>query len=141
MPPPLEDVEIALERVEARHDGGLALTDLASVLRVARPLFGEPLHCFRRWSRQGHDLGPQAAGETECAELGARALLDPPPLGPSPIESFFELSVPLGMTHSCYDPVGADASACGACDSCILRRRGFAEAGVPDPTRYAGAVR
>jgi 7-cyano-7-deazaguanine synthase len=42
----------------------------------------------------------------------------------------------LSLTHSCYDPT-ADGLACGACDSCILRRRGFLDAGLPDPTRYA----
>lgn len=46
-----------------------------------------------------------------------------------------ELSVDYGMTHSCYDPTPAGL-ACGRCDSCLLRKRGFAEAGVPDPTRY-----
>ena len=45
------------------------------------------------------------------------------------------LGVDYGITHSCYDPVG-DA-ACGRCDACQLRAKGFAEAGVPDPTRYA----
>jgi 7-cyano-7-deazaguanine synthase len=49
------------------------------------------------------------------------------------------LGAPLALTHSCYDPVGPGALACGACDSCLLRRRGFLEAGVPDPTRYAVA--
>jgi len=49
------------------------------------------------------------------------------------------LSAPLALTHSCYDPVGTEALACGACDACLLRRRGFLEAGVPDPTRYAVA--
>jgi len=48
-----------------------------------------------------------------------------------------ELGVDYGLTHSCYDP-DADGRACGRCDSCVLRQRGFAEAGVPDPTRYAG---
>jgi 7-cyano-7-deazaguanine synthase len=43
--------------------------------------------------------------------------------------------VDYSLTHSCYDP-DPDGSACGACDSCILRRRGFQEAGVPDPTAY-----
>lgn len=47
-----------------------------------------------------------------------------------------ELGVDYGMTHSCYDP-DARGGACGRCDSCVLRRRGFAEAGVADPTRYA----
>jgi 7-cyano-7-deazaguanine synthase len=46
------------------------------------------------------------------------------------------LGVDYGMTHSCYDP-GASGGACGRCDACLLRRKGFAEAGVADPTRYA----
>jgi 7-cyano-7-deazaguanine synthase len=46
------------------------------------------------------------------------------------------LGVPYGLTHSCYDPA-PDGAACGHCDSCRLRAQGFAEAGVPDPTRYA----
>ena len=47
-----------------------------------------------------------------------------------------ELGVDYGATHSCYDP-DASGLACGHCDSCILRRRGFEEAGVADPTRYS----
>lgn len=49
------------------------------------------------------------------------------------------LGVDYGLTHSCYDPMvaGDEAFACGACDACVLRRKGFSEAGVPDPTRYA----
>jgi 7-cyano-7-deazaguanine synthase len=43
--------------------------------------------------------------------------------------------VDYGLTLSCYDPAPAGA-ACGRCDACALRRRGFVEAGVPDPTRY-----
>src|SRR5687768_11352841 len=46
-----------------------------------------------------------------------------------------ELGVDYSMTHSCYDPDPAGA-ACGRCDSCLLRKRGFAEAGVADLTRY-----
>lgn len=42
----------------------------------------------------------------------------------------------MGMTWSCYDPTPERAH-CGECDSCRLRRKGFEEAGVPDPTRYA----
>ncbi len=41
-----------------------------------------------------------------------------------------------GMTMSCYDPT-QEGNACGHCDSCLLRRKGFIEAGVPDPTVYA----
>ncbi|HET7712230.1 MAG TPA: 7-cyano-7-deazaguanine synthase QueC [Thermoanaerobaculia bacterium] len=47
-----------------------------------------------------------------------------------------ELGVDYSLTHSCYAPDAA-GNACGHCDSCLLRRRGFEEAGVPDPTRYA----
>jgi 7-cyano-7-deazaguanine synthase len=46
-----------------------------------------------------------------------------------------ELGVDYGQTHSCYDPDESGA-ACGHCDSCILRRKGFEEAGIADPTRY-----
>jgi len=42
-----------------------------------------------------------------------------------------ELGVPFGMTHSCYDPA-ADGRACGECDACLLRRKGFEEAGIED---------
>jgi 7-cyano-7-deazaguanine synthase len=45
------------------------------------------------------------------------------------------LGVPYRLTQSCYDPVRGRA--CGTCDACILRRKGFEEAGVPDPTPYA----
>ena len=45
------------------------------------------------------------------------------------------LGVDYSLTHSCYDPAPAGA-ACGHCDSCLLRRRGFEEAGVHDPTVY-----
>jgi 7-cyano-7-deazaguanine synthase len=44
------------------------------------------------------------------------------------------LGVPYRVTQSCYDPVGTRA--CGRCDACVLRQKGFAEAGVPDPTLY-----
>lgn len=46
-----------------------------------------------------------------------------------------ELGVDYSLTHSCYDP-DEQGLACGQCDSCILRRKGFSEAGVNDPTRY-----
>ena len=47
-----------------------------------------------------------------------------------------DLGVDYGLTWSCYDPT-PDGLPCGHCDSCILRRRGFEEAGVPDPVRPA----
>jgi 7-cyano-7-deazaguanine synthase len=46
------------------------------------------------------------------------------------------LGVDYTLTHSCYDPA-PDGAACGGCDACALRRRGFAAAGLADPTRYA----
>lgn len=45
------------------------------------------------------------------------------------------LGVDYRLTHSCYDPA-PDGRACGLCDSCRLRLKGFAEAGVPDPVEY-----
>jgi len=48
------------------------------------------------------------------------------------------LDVDYGMTTSCYDPT-ADGVACGRCDSCKLRLKGFADAGRRDPARYMGA--
>jgi 7-cyano-7-deazaguanine synthase len=56
----------------------------------------------------------------EIVELGAR------------------LGVDFGLTHSCYDPDG-QGRACGLCDSCRLRLKGFADAGLKDPLEYAAA--
>ena len=46
-----------------------------------------------------------------------------------------EVGLDFGLTHSCYDP-GQGGEPCGQCDSCLLRRKGFQEAGIPDPLRY-----
>jgi 7-cyano-7-deazaguanine synthase len=46
-----------------------------------------------------------------------------------------DLGVDYAITHSCYDP-SSEGLACGQCDSCLLRQKGFIEAGIPDPTRY-----
>lgn len=46
-----------------------------------------------------------------------------------------ELGVDLSLTHSCYDPT-PEGLACGECDSCLLRLKGFREAGLEDPIRY-----
>jgi len=51
------------------------------------------------------------------------------------IKKGVELGVDYAITHSCYDP-NDGGSACGFCDSCLLRKKGFEEAGVPDPTIY-----
>ena len=51
------------------------------------------------------------------------------------IRKAVELGVDLSLTHSCYDP-SPEGFACGECDSCILRLKGFREAGIHDPIRY-----
>jgi 7-cyano-7-deazaguanine synthase len=48
------------------------------------------------------------------------------------IKTGIELGLDYSMTHSCYDP-SPEGQACGLCDSCLLRQKGFAEAGIPDP--------
>ncbi|HEV8488129.1 MAG TPA: 7-cyano-7-deazaguanine synthase QueC [Blastocatellia bacterium] len=51
------------------------------------------------------------------------------------IRTGLKLGVDYSLTHSCYDPT-SEGLACGRCDSCLLRLKGFAEAGVPDPVKY-----
>jgi 7-cyano-7-deazaguanine synthase len=74
---------------------------------------------------------------TKAAVEGAGPTIHAPLIHMSKVEIIrrgLELRVDYSITHSCYDPKGD--LACGHCDSCILRRQGFADAGVPDPTRY-----
>ena len=52
------------------------------------------------------------------------------------IRKAVELGVDLSLTHSCYDP-SPEGLACGECDSCLLRLKGFREAGIKDPIHYA----
>jgi 7-cyano-7-deazaguanine synthase len=54
------------------------------------------------------------------------------------IRTGMALGVDYSLTHSCYDP-DATGRACGTCDSCLLRRRGFAELGLEDPVLASGA--
>ncbi len=51
------------------------------------------------------------------------------------VRAGFEAGLDLSLTHSCYDPT-PEGMACGECDSCVLRRRGFEEAGIVDPINY-----
>ncbi|MBW2406227.1 MAG: 7-cyano-7-deazaguanine synthase, partial [Deltaproteobacteria bacterium] len=51
------------------------------------------------------------------------------------IQKGMELGVDYGLTHSCYDPSN-QGLACGRCDSCRLRKKGFKEAGISDPISY-----
>ncbi|MGC9194951.1 MAG: 7-cyano-7-deazaguanine synthase QueC [Syntrophobacteraceae bacterium] len=74
----------------------------------------------------------------ECVEGRIRIRIHAPLIHMSKaqiIKTGVALGVDYSMTHSCYDP-DLDGRACGRCDSCILRKRGFAEACLPDPTQY-----
>lgn len=51
------------------------------------------------------------------------------------IRKGLELGMDYGITHSCYDP-RSEGRACGECDSCLIRKKGFEDAGAADPTRY-----
>jgi 7-cyano-7-deazaguanine synthase len=76
---------------------------------------------------------------TRAGALGARFTIHAPLLHLSKAQTIqrgIALGVDYSLTHSCYDPA-PDGRACGRCDSCRLRRQGFAQAGVPDPTKYA----
>jgi 7-cyano-7-deazaguanine synthase len=48
------------------------------------------------------------------------------------------MGLDYGITSTCYDPA-ADGAACGHCEACLLRLKGFEEAGLPDPARYQAA--
>ena len=50
-----------------------------------------------------------------------------------------DLGVDYGLTSTCYDP-GLEGQACGRCDACLLRLKGFAEVGVPDPVAQPRSV-
>jgi 7-cyano-7-deazaguanine synthase len=74
-------------------------------------------------------------------EGGARLTIHAPLISLSKREIIAQgraLGVDYGLTSSCYDP-GADGSACGHCEACLLRLKGFEEAGMSDPLVYQGA--
>ena len=75
---------------------------------------------------------------TKAGVEGARFKIHAPLSGMTKAQIIHEgtrLGVDYGLTHSCYDQ-DAQGRACGRCDSCVLRKKGFQEAGLPDPTRY-----
>ena len=79
-----------------------------------------------------------AALATGAGVAGARFRVRAPLIAMSKseiIKTGLKLGVDYAPTVSCYR-ANARGEACGRCDSCVLRRRGFAAAGVPDPTRY-----
>jgi 7-cyano-7-deazaguanine synthase len=78
---------------------------------------------------------------TKIGTEGARLKIHAPLMELSKAEivrKAVEFGVELSLTHSCYDPL-PDGRACGQCDSCQLRRKGFREAGVPDPVQYVSS--
>lgn len=79
---------------------------------------------------------------TKAGDAGGRFRIHAPLIEMSKaqiIQRGVQLAVDYSLTHSCYDPDQRDGRACGRCDSCVLRRRGFEEAGIEDPTIYAKA--
>jgi 7-cyano-7-deazaguanine synthase len=90
-----------------------------------RPEF---LRAFEQAVKVGTKAGVEGAFLRVCAPLLMMTKAEI-------IQTGDRLRAPLHLTHSCYDPVGD--LACGRCDSCLIRREGFAKAGVEDPTRYA----
>ena len=90
-----------------------------------RPEF---IEAFQRMANLGTRAGVEGAGirihtpliRLSKAEIVLRGL---------------ELGVDYGLTSTCYDP-SPDGAACGRCEACILRRKGFREAGVEDPGKY-----
>lgn len=77
---------------------------------------------------------------TKAGVEGARFTVHAPLSGMTKadiIRAGLAAGVDYGLTHSCYDPA-PDGRACGRCDSCLLRKKGFVDAGATDPTRYVG---
>lgn len=78
-----------------------------------------------------------AAAGTKCGAEGRPISVHTPIISMTKseiIKTGISLGLDFSITHSCYDPV--KGLACGRCDSCVIRRRGFEEAGAPDATRY-----
>ena len=90
-----------------------------------RPEF---LEAFERVARLGTRAGAEGGEFSIHAPLLALSKAEI-------IQQGMALGVDYSMTHSCYDP-DANGLACGACDSCRLRLKGFAEAGLTDPAAY-----
>jgi 7-cyano-7-deazaguanine synthase len=89
---------------------------------------------FEAWARM-------AGLATRAGVEGARITLHTPLIGLTKAEIVRlgrSLGVDYGLTSTCYDP-SPDGAACGHCEACLLRLKGFEEAGVPDPARYQAA--
>ena len=93
-----------------------------------RPEF---IAAFEALANQATKAGVEGAGFTLHAPLQQMSKADI-------AREAARLGLDAGLSHSCYDPVD-DGGACGLCDACRLRAKGFEQAGLPDPTRYATA--
>ncbi|HET8721297.1 MAG TPA: 7-cyano-7-deazaguanine synthase QueC [Nitrospira sp.] len=123
-------VFLALAAAHAEAEGASVIYFGANVVDYSgypdcRPEF---IQAFERTVAAGTKSGVEGAALKVCAPLLEMTKADIIRMG-------IRLGAPLHLTHSCYDPVGD--LACGRCDSCIIRREGFAQAGVEDPTPYA----
>lgn len=90
-----------------------------------RPEF---IRAFEQLAKLGTKVGVEGGEFTVHAPLSGMTKADI-------VRAGMSAGVDYSLTHSCYDPT-KEGLACGRCDSCLLRRKGFEEAGVPDPTRY-----
>ncbi|HEX6949710.1 MAG TPA: 7-cyano-7-deazaguanine synthase QueC [Nitrospira sp.] len=121
---------LSLAAAHAEVEGASVIYFGANVLDYSgypdcRPEF---IRAFEAAVKAGTKAGVEGTAVRVCAPLLEMSKADI-------IRTGIRLGVPLHLTHSCYDPVGD--LACGRCDSCVIRREGFSNAGVEDPTRYA----
>ncbi len=93
-----------------------------------RPEF---IAAFERLANRATKAGVEGEGFTVHAPLQYMSKADI-------AQEAARLGLDAGLSHSCYDPT-PDGSHCGLCDACRLRSKGFAEAGIADPTPYATA--
>jgi 7-cyano-7-deazaguanine synthase len=136
--------EIPVTYVPARNTVFLSLALAWSEAAGARDLFigvnaldysGYPdcrpefISAFEKLANLATKAGVEGGGFTLHAPLQAMTKADI-------AREADRLGLDAGLSHSCYDPK-ADGAHCGLCDACRLRAKGFAEAGLPDPTRYA----
>ncbi|MDP9178222.1 MAG: 7-cyano-7-deazaguanine synthase QueC [Gemmatimonadota bacterium] len=145
-----DDAEIPSTYVPARNTIFLAYALAFAEVVGAREIFigvnaldysGYPdcrpefIEAFERMANLATRAGVEARGEpairirTPLIDMSKREI----------IELGLKLGVDYSITSSCYDP-GADGEACGRCDACQLRLRGFSEAGANDPATYAASA-
>lgn len=98
----------------------------------------EYLAAFEQMANLATKMGVEAAA---AGDVDGRVKIHAPIVTMTKAEIIREgvrLGVDYGLTWSCYDPQPAPDGprACGQCDTCLIRQKGFADAGVPDPTKY-----